>query len=154
MLYNNVYLGPVPSMSHEQPLGGLLASLYPSLHDANGVNYLSGLFPSAFAPAPARGGVALCLSQQGRRNGEALCRFVSQEHRDLALKRHRHHMGPRYIEVYRASGEDFVSVAGGKHSRITSVQNKSSLDILYLVRLYSVHSVYSTVDISVRSLWA
>jgi hypothetical protein len=46
-----------------------------------------------------RGGVALCLSPQGRRNGEALVRFVSQEHRDMALKRHKHHIGSRYIEV-------------------------------------------------------
>ncbi|KAH1001148.1 hypothetical protein HUJ04_013400 [Dendroctonus ponderosae] len=61
----------------------------------------------------AKGGVALCLSNLGRRNGEALVRFVSQEHRDIALKRHKHHIGPRYIEVYRASGEDFLSVAGG-----------------------------------------
>ncbi|CAK1543605.1 unnamed protein product [Leptosia nina] len=61
----------------------------------------------------AKGGVALCLSPQGRRNGEALVRFISQEHRDMALKRHKHHIGPRYIEVYRASGEDFLSVAGG-----------------------------------------
>lgn len=60
-----------------------------------------------------RGGVALCLSPQGRRNGEALVRFVSKEHRDMALKRHRHHIGLRYIEVYKASGDDFVGVAGG-----------------------------------------
>lgn len=60
-----------------------------------------------------RGGVALCLSPQGRRNGEALVRFVSQEHRDMALKRHKHHIGNRYIEVYKASGEDFINVAGG-----------------------------------------
>lgn len=26
-------------------------------------------------------------------------RFVSEEHRDLALQRHKHHMGNRYIEV-------------------------------------------------------
>nr|XP_023014348.1 RNA-binding protein fusilli-like isoform X1 [Leptinotarsa decemlineata] len=61
----------------------------------------------------AKGGVALCLSAQGRRNGEALVRFVSQEHRDMALKRHKHHISNRYIEVYRASGDDFLSVAGG-----------------------------------------
>uniref|UniRef100_A0A3B3QFJ2 Epithelial splicing regulatory protein 2 n=1 Tax=Paramormyrops kingsleyae TaxID=1676925 RepID=A0A3B3QFJ2_9TELE len=46
----------------------------------------------------AKGGVALCLNAQGRRNGEALVRFVSPEHRDLALERHKHHMGSRYIE--------------------------------------------------------
>lgn len=46
-----------------------------------------------------RGGVALCLNAQGRRNGEALVRFINSEHRDLALERHKHHMGSRYIEV-------------------------------------------------------
>ena len=60
-----------------------------------------------------RGGVALCLSQQGRRNGEALIRFESKESRDLALKKHKHHLGNRYIEVYKASGRDFLNVAGG-----------------------------------------
>ncbi|CAG7819134.1 unnamed protein product [Allacma fusca] len=62
----------------------------------------------------AKGGVALCLSLQGRRNGEALVRFESQEHRDMALKRHKHHIATRYIEVYKATGEDFINVAGGK----------------------------------------
>lgn len=47
----------------------------------------------------SRGGVALCLNAQGRRNGEALVRFISSEQRDLALERHKHHMGSRYIEV-------------------------------------------------------
>jgi epithelial splicing regulatory protein 1/2 len=67
---------------------------------------MSSVFP--------RGGVALCLSPQGRRNGEALVRFVSQEQRDMALKRHKHHIGSRYIEVYKATGEDFIAVAGGE----------------------------------------
>uniref|UniRef100_A0A4W5PUP1 Epithelial splicing regulatory protein 2 n=1 Tax=Hucho hucho TaxID=62062 RepID=A0A4W5PUP1_9TELE len=54
----------------------------------------------------AKGGVALCLNAQGRRNGEALVRFINQEHRDLALERHKHHMGSRYIEVsIRTSNE-------------------------------------------------
>lgn len=61
-----------------------------------------------------RGGVALCLSSQGRRNGEALIRFSTVEHRDLALRRHKHHIGQRYIEVYKASGNDFLNVAAGK----------------------------------------
>ena len=58
--------------------------------------------------------MALCLSQQGRRNGEALVRFDCKEHRDLALRKHKHHIGQRYIEVYRASGQDFLDVAGGQ----------------------------------------
>ena len=57
--------------------------------------------------------MALCLSPQGRRNGEALVRFDDQEQRDLAIKRHKHHIGQRYIEVYKATGKDFVNVAGG-----------------------------------------
>lgn len=61
-----------------------------------------------------RGGVALCLSAHGRRNGEAVVRFVNQEHRDMAMKRHKHHIGPRYIEVYKANGDDFINVAGGR----------------------------------------
>lgn len=61
--------------------------------------------------------MALCLSRQGRRNGEALVQFESREHRNLALSRHKHFMGNRYIEVYRASADDFMSVAAGKSKR-------------------------------------
>lgn len=64
----------------------------------------------------SKGGIALCLSSQGRRNGEALVRFINEEQRDLALNRHKHHIGQRYIEVYRASGKDFLNIAGGKSS--------------------------------------
>ena len=56
----------------------------------------------------------MCLSPQGRRNGEALVLFESLAHRDMALRRHKHHIGNRYIEVYKATGEDFISIAGGK----------------------------------------
>ena len=31
----------------------------------------------------------------------------------MAIKRHKHHIGNRYIEVYKSTGEDFISVAGG-----------------------------------------
>ncbi|UXI19498.1 hypothetical protein NH340_JMT05441 [Sarcoptes scabiei] len=77
-----------------------------------------------------KGGVALCLSVQGRRNGEALVRFVSQEHRDLALKRHKHHIGSRYIEVYRASGEDFLNVAGGNNNEAQAFLSKGGQAII------------------------
>lgn len=77
----------------------------------NIAKYLSATFVHATRPCLCplcllavvlhRGGVALCLNAQGRRNGEALVRFVSEEHRDLALQRHKHHMSNRYIEVTR-----------------------------------------------------
>ncbi|XP_062845909.1 epithelial splicing regulatory protein 2 [Trichomycterus rosablanca] len=66
----------------------------------------------------AKGGVALCLNSQGRRNGEALVRFVNSEHRDMALERHKHHMGSRYIEVYKATGNDFLRIAGGTSNEV------------------------------------
>lgn len=78
----------------------------------------------------SRGGVALCLSPQGRRNGEALIRFVSQEHRDMALKRHKHHIGNRYIEVYRATGEDFINVAGGASNEAQALLSKGAQVII------------------------
>ncbi|KAG9339383.1 hypothetical protein JZ751_023776 [Albula glossodonta] len=72
------------------------------------------------------GGAALCLNAQGRRNGEALVRFVSEEHRDLALQRHKHHMGARYIEVYKATGEDFLKIAGGTSNEVAHFLSKEN----------------------------
>ncbi|XP_036131675.1 epithelial splicing regulatory protein 2 isoform X1 [Molossus molossus] len=79
-----------------------------------------------------RGGVALCLNAQGRRNGEALIRFVDSEHRDLALQRHKHHMGIRYIEVYKATGEEFVKIAGGTSLEVARFLSREDQVILRL----------------------
>lgn len=78
----------------------------------------------------AKGGVALCLSPQGRRNGEALIRFETEEHRDLALKRHKHHIGQRYIEVYKASGKDFINVAGGSNTEAQAFLSRGGQTII------------------------
>ncbi|KAF1763682.1 hypothetical protein GCK72_003627 [Caenorhabditis remanei] len=59
------------------------------------------------------GGIALCLSSEGRRNGEVLVQFATQESRDLALKRHRNFLLSRYIEVYKAGLDEFMHVATG-----------------------------------------
>ncbi|XP_051879817.1 LOW QUALITY PROTEIN: epithelial splicing regulatory protein 1 [Pristis pectinata] len=74
----------------------------------------------------AKGGAALCLNSQGRRNGEALVRFINNEHRDLALQRHKHHMGNRYIEVYKATGEDFLKIAGGTSNEVAQFLSKEN----------------------------
>uniref|UniRef100_UPI00358E57BD epithelial splicing regulatory protein 1 isoform X1 n=1 Tax=Myxine glutinosa TaxID=7769 RepID=UPI00358E57BD len=74
----------------------------------------------------AKGGVALCLNPQGRRNGEALVRFINVEHRDLALSRHKHHMGTRYIEVYRATGEEFLKIAGGTSNEVAQFLSREN----------------------------
>ncbi|XP_078213631.1 epithelial splicing regulatory protein 2 isoform X6 [Callithrix jacchus] len=78
------------------------------------------------------GGVALCLNAQGRRNGEALIRFVDSEQRDLALQRHKHHMGVRYIEVYKATGEEFVKIAGGTSLEVARFLSREDQVILRL----------------------
>uniref|UniRef100_H9KY09 Epithelial splicing regulatory protein 2 n=1 Tax=Callithrix jacchus TaxID=9483 RepID=H9KY09_CALJA len=75
----------------------------------------------------ATGGVALCLNAQGHRNGEALIRFV-----DLALLRHKHHMGVRYIEVYKATGEEFVKIAGGTSLEVARFLSREDQVILRL----------------------
>ncbi|XP_067937467.1 epithelial splicing regulatory protein 1-like isoform X1 [Watersipora subatra] len=78
----------------------------------------------------AKGGVALCLSQQGRRNGEALIRFENRESRDLALRKHKHHLGNRYIEVYKASGRDFLNVAGGSNTEAQAFLSRGAQCII------------------------
>nr|CUU97465.1 epithelial splicing regulatory protein 1 [Hymenolepis microstoma] len=67
----------------------------------------------------APGGIALVLSKAGRRNGEAVIRFTTREQRELALKKHKHHMNQRYIEIYAANSAEFIAVAGGKFAFIT-----------------------------------
>ncbi|XP_051562600.1 epithelial splicing regulatory protein 2-like isoform X1 [Myxocyprinus asiaticus] len=78
----------------------------------------------------AKGGVALCLNSQGRRNGEALVRFINSEQRDMALDRHKHHMGSRYIEVYKATGEEFLKIAGGTSSEVAQFLSKENQVII------------------------
>ncbi|KAJ8333774.1 hypothetical protein SKAU_G00410930 [Synaphobranchus kaupii] len=78
----------------------------------------------------AKGGVALCLNAQGRRNGEALVRFINPEHRDLAMERHKHHMGNRYIEVYKATGEEFLKIAGGTSNEVAQFLSKENQVII------------------------
>ncbi|CAD6186413.1 unnamed protein product [Caenorhabditis auriculariae] len=68
----------------------------------------------------APGGVALCLSSEGRRNGEALVRFTTPQMREMALKRHRHFLLSRYIEVYKATAEEFLHVAAGSSTEAMS----------------------------------
>ncbi len=54
------------------------------------------------------------LSEQGKRTGEALVYFETDESRNLALKRHKHHIGKRYIEIFAANNSDLLIVERGK----------------------------------------
>lgn len=96
----------------------------------------------------------MCLSPQGRRNGEALIRFECKEHRDLALRKHKHHLGQRYIEVYKASGKDFINVAGGGNAEAQQFLEKHNNEGQVIVRMrglpYSASS-QQIVSISINS---
>ena len=56
--------------------------------------------------------------------------FETVSHRDMALRRHKHHIGNRYIEVYKATGEDFINVAGGETKRLVGVDAKKCKPII------------------------
>ncbi|OWA51614.1 RNA-binding protein fusilli [Hypsibius exemplaris] len=79
-----------------------------------------------------RGGIALCLSTNGRRNGEAVVLFSTQQQRDLALQRHRHHMDKRYVEVYKGVAEDFQLVTGACTNEVRQFLQR---DVSVIIRM-------------------
>ncbi|KAG5443376.1 RNA-binding protein fusilli [Clonorchis sinensis] len=83
----------------------------------------------------SNGGISLVLSKIGRRNGEALIRFTDQEQRDLALRKHKHHMGQRYVEVYAAQGREFVAFAGAETTEAEEFLKKFTSPYQALIRM-------------------
>ena len=75
------------------------------------------------------GSTALCLNAQGGRNREAPVRSVSEEHRDLALQRLRHHMETKYIEVYKTTGDDFLKLADGTSEEVAQFLSKGKTSL-------------------------
>ncbi|XP_018091214.1 G-rich sequence factor 1 isoform X2 [Xenopus laevis] len=45
-------------------------------------------------------GITFVLDQRGRKSGEAFVQFLSQEHADQALLKHKQEIGSRYIEIF------------------------------------------------------
>ncbi|XP_032220211.2 epithelial splicing regulatory protein 1 [Nematostella vectensis] len=82
-----------------------------------------------------RGGIAFCLNMQGRRNGEAFIRFENGDHRDLALRRHKMHLGTRYIEVYKASAQDFLRIVRGPMDVTQIAANFVSTNAEVIIRM-------------------
>lgn len=48
----------------------------------------------------------------------------------MALKRHKHHIGSRYLEIYRASGDDFLDVAGGASTEAQAFLSRGATVII------------------------
>ncbi|KAM9331403.1 G-rich sequence factor 1 [Gastrophryne carolinensis] len=57
------------------------------------INFFSGL-------SIAEEGITFVLDQRGRKSGEAFVQFVSQEHSEQALMKHKQEIGSRYIEIF------------------------------------------------------
>ncbi|CAI2339339.1 unnamed protein product [Caenorhabditis sp. 36 PRJEB53466] len=93
------------------------------------------------------GGIALCLSSEGRRNGEVLVQFASQESRDLALKRHRNFLLSRYIEVYKAGLDEFLHVATGSSTEAMEFVSANAV----IVRMRGLP--YDCTDTQIRSFF-
>ena len=49
-----------------------------------------------------------------------------KEHRNLALQRHRQHMGNRYIEVFKAIAIDFIKVNAGNIPQVENFLGQGS----------------------------
>lgn len=88
------------------------------------------------------GGIIILLTSATRRSGEALIRFIDEDHRNMALQRHRYNMrnrrsdSMRYIEIYRAIGEEFAERARrGRHIRKLQDFFEQYLPQYYVFRL-------------------
>ena len=68
----------------------------------------------------------MCLDANGKQNGEALVCFVNKEHRDMALKRHKHHIGQRYIEVRVATKNDFIAATERAENETNEFSSKGT----------------------------
>ncbi|CAI5443867.1 unnamed protein product [Caenorhabditis angaria] len=75
------------------------------------------------------GGIALCLSSEGRRNGEVVVNFENEMSRDLALKRHRNFLLSRYIEVYKATLDEFLQVASGSSTEAMEFVSTNAVNV-------------------------
>lgn len=53
-------------------------------------------------------GVVFSVTSTGRPTGEAYVEFMSEEAQQDAMKRHKQHMGPRYIELFKSTKADLL----------------------------------------------
>eukprot|EP01062_Namystynia_karyoxenos_P049988 TRINITY_DN385_c0_g2_i2.p1 TRINITY_DN385_c0_g2~~TRINITY_DN385_c0_g2_i2.p1 ORF type:complete len:655 (+),score=222.98 TRINITY_DN385_c0_g2_i2:99-2063(+) len=56
-----------------------------------------------------KSGISVCVGSQGRPTGEAFVQFATEDDTSRALRRHRCHLGGRYVEIFRSSQQEMVS---------------------------------------------
>ncbi|KAI1303701.1 Heterogeneous nuclear ribonucleoprotein F [Halotydeus destructor] len=57
------------------------------------------------------GGVIITLDRWGKMTGDAYVQFTTKDFAEKAMGKHREKMGPRYIEVFKISRQEFEAVA-------------------------------------------
>lgn len=53
-------------------------------------------------------GIVFSVTSLGKPTGEAYVEFVSEDNQQEALKLHKHHMGSRYIELFKSTKADLM----------------------------------------------
>ena len=79
----------------------LFPSLFLSFLLSFSLSLSLSLSPSlSYSVSPSSGGIVLGINAVGRRTGEATVALESKEQADLGLKRHKHYLNQRYVEVW------------------------------------------------------
>lgn len=69
-----------------------------------------------FAPlAIRRDGIYIVKTRNGKASGEAYIDFISEKDVEEAMKRHKQHMGHRYIEIFKASRSEMNQTSEKSH---------------------------------------
>eukprot|EP01062_Namystynia_karyoxenos_P049989 TRINITY_DN385_c0_g2_i3.p2 TRINITY_DN385_c0_g2~~TRINITY_DN385_c0_g2_i3.p2 ORF type:complete len:694 (+),score=263.57 TRINITY_DN385_c0_g2_i3:84-2084(+) len=105
----------------------------------------------------APGGVSMCVGPQGKPTGEAFVQFAAEEDVSRALRRHRSHLGGRYVEIFRSSQQEMVSQC---HQRLRPLGHKRGAERPASPSQFSPHVVrlrglpFSLNEMDVASLFA
>ncbi|XP_063710643.1 G-rich sequence factor 1-like isoform X2 [Symsagittifera roscoffensis] len=66
------------------------------------------------------------LFQRGKFTGDCLVSLRNEKEVDEAIKKHRKHIGSRYVEVFRSTGAERDRVAGGGGDRVSAASGRMS----------------------------
>eukprot|EP00756_Hemistasia_phaeocysticola_P011133 Hpha_TRINITY_DN15090_c5_g5::TRINITY_DN15090_c5_g5_i1::g.123397::m.123397/K14947/ESRP1_2; epithelial splicing regulatory protein 1/2 len=98
-------------------------------------------------------GVALCSGNDGRPTGEAFVQFATEEDTSRALRRHRCHLGGRYVEIFRSSKQEMVNQCQQRlrawgHKRGAARPSSPTEFSRFIVRLRGLPFSLNEVDVA------